>query len=48
MDIELSAYAALIVAYRLLEVLAMREAGSYGGRRRRDWTMALIVIRITW
>ncbi len=44
MDLELSVYVALIVAYRLLEALAMREAGSYGRRPRRDWTMALIVV----
>jgi len=44
MDTELYAYAALIVAYRLLETLAMRRAGSHGRRPRRDWTMALIVV----
>ena len=44
MNTELYAYAALIVAYRMLETFAMRRAGSYGRRPRRDWTMALIIV----
>jgi hypothetical protein len=44
MRTELYAYAACIVVYRVVESLAMRRAGSYARRPRRDWTMALIVV----
>jgi protein-S-isoprenylcysteine O-methyltransferase Ste14 len=44
MGTELYAYAACIVVYRVVESLAMRRAGSYARRPRRDWTMALIVV----